>query len=302
MQPHPPIRIISRASQLAVRQAKLAMAALRGVVGTACEITMLTRTTSGDRSLDGHLREIGGKGLFTKEIEQALLEGDADIAVHSMKDVATLLPEGLVIPCMLARDDVRDVLLGADTLDALPMGARVGTSSLRRGAQLLALRPDVEIRPFRGNIHTRLDKLAAGEVDATLLAKAGLDRMGITYPKAAVLDSQIFLPAVAQGAIGLQCRADAPEIIALLEQLNHADTLTAVTAEREMLRMLDGSCHTPIAGYGRIEEEGTLHLRGMLLSEDGRRSVTQDASHPITEPVALGQQVGAAILKAWQDG
>ncbi len=259
------IRIGSRASPLAMRQAALCREALLLHVPEGTDITLHTFQTSGDAYQAGSLSEIGNKGLFTKEIEQALLRHDIDVAVHSMKDVATRLPEGLMIPSVLPRDDVRDVLLCdvAQTIDGLPEGAVVGTSSLRRAVQLRWQRPDVQIVPYRGNIQRRMHRLEAGDVDATLLAVAGLQRMGVTPPYASPLSTQSMLPAVAQGAIGLQCREDDVPVRVLLEAVNHAPTLLAVETERHFLACLDGSCKTPIAGLAQLEGD-TITLEGVL--------------------------------------
>ncbi len=291
-----PIRIGSRRSRLAQKQAQIARDALRTHILEGQATDIITFQTTGDAYLAGNLSEIGNKGLFTKEIEAALLRSEIDIAVHSMKDVATTLPDGLIIPCILPRDDVRDVLLceQAASLKAIQKGATLGTSSLRRAVQIRHIRPDITITGYRGNLDRRISKLEAGEVDATLLANAGLDRLNMTLDYATPIAIEDMLPAVAQGAIGLQCRAGDVEMIALLKQLNHAPTCHAITAERAMLRALDGTCRTPIAGYATLHEN-TLHLRGLLATTDGGSLVTHEDKAPLEDADTLGQSVAAAL-------
>lgn len=293
------IRIGSRKSRLAVRQAEMCAEALRASAPEDREVQLLTFQTTGDSYLAGSLSDIGNKGLFTKEIEEALLRDDIDIAVHSMKDVATVLPEGLIIPAMLPRHDVRDVLLShqADALANLPRGACVGTSSLRRAVQVQHIRPDLEVVPYRGNLERRMAKLDAGEVDATLLAAAGLDRLGYTPAHATRLSMEEMLPAVSQGAIGLQCRQSDEETLGLLASLNHPATLEAVTLERRFLWHLDGSCRTPIAGYATIDGD-TITLEGSLGALDGswlRRGIRSG-------PRLAWEQVAAELAEALCSG
>ncbi len=296
-----PVRIGTRGSPLALAQAhevrdrlQAAHPALRAPGAT--EVVVLS--TRGDRVLDRPLAEIGGKGLFTEEIEAALLDGSLDLAVHSLKDMPTALPSGLHLPCILPREDPRDVLLWrpdlaldtqaaerGDWLMALPSGARVGTSSLRRAAQVLAARPDLQITGFRGNVGSRMRKLEAGEADATLLALAGLRRLGIAV--GALLSTEALLPAVAQGAICVECRVDDLATAALLQAIACPASRRAVSAERAMLAALEGSCRTPIAGLCE-PIVGGLRLRGLVASEDGRRVARAEATLALASPPATG--------------
>jgi hydroxymethylbilane synthase len=294
------IAIGTRGSPLALAQAELTKAALLAAhPGLKAEdIEIVPIKTTGDKVQDRTLSEIGGKGLFTKEIEEALLDGRVDLAVHSMKDMPTFLPPGLIIAAMLEREDPRDALISpvADSIENLPQGAIVGTASLRRQAQVLALRPDLKVQPLRGNVGTRLDKLARGEAAATLLALAGLKRLGRVAAATAILSTEQFLPAVAQGAIGIEIRENDPRITALVAPINHPPTLIAVTAERAMLAVLDGSCRTPIAGYAEIS--GTqLRLRGLVALPDGTESHhAEDTGNATLEgAAALGRAVGERL-------
>src|SRR3954452_21251170 len=258
---------------MALHQAQLVRDRLRAVhpeLAADGALELVPIRTTGDRVQTRLLAEIGGKGLFTKEIEEALLDHRIDIAVHSLKDMETVLPAGLAIGCVLKRDDPRDVLVGrkALTLAGLPRGARVGTASLRRRAQLLRLRPDLAIVPIRGNVNTRLAKLDAGEVDALILALCGLERLGKQGAIGEILEVDTMLPAVAQGALAVECRALDDEVRALLAPLHHKPTAACVLAERSMLKALDGSCRTPIAGLARIAGN-SLNLDALLLSPDG---------------------------------
>jgi hydroxymethylbilane synthase len=272
------------------------IAAHPGLADTgAIEIVVIK--TTGDRIQDRTLAEAGGKGLFTKEIEEALTAGAIDLAVHSMKDVPTWLPDGLEIPCLLPREDPRDAWFAAagQGVDQLPAGAVVGTASLRRQAQLLARRPDLRVVPLRGNVGTRLAKLAAGEVAATLLAVAGLRRLGLTDGITAVLEPEVMLPAVAQGAIGIEIRSDDDAIRALLLPLHCARTGVCVAAERALLAELDGSCRTPIAAHARLGDDG-LALDALVLSPDGRRrfAASRHGGAPALA-VALGADAGREL-------
>jgi hydroxymethylbilane synthase len=294
------INIGTRGSPLALAQAALTKAALLAAHPdlTPEGVTIVPIKTTGDKVQDRTLSEIGGKGLFTKEIEEALLEGRIDLAVHSMKDMPTFLPEGLIIAAMLEREDPRDVLISpvADSIAALPQGAIVGTASLRRQAQILALRPDLKVQPLRGNVGTRLDKLARGEAAATLLALAGLKRLGRVDAATAILSTDAFLPAVAQGAIGIEIRENDPRVAALVAPLDHKPTTIAVTAERACLAVLDGSCRTPIAEHAEIF--GTaLRLRGLVALPDGTESHSaEDSGNATLEgAAALGRAVGEKL-------
>src|SRR5689334_18877765 len=235
----------------------------------AGEIEIVTIRTSGDRIQDRPLAEAGGKGLFVKEIEEALLTGAIDLAVHSAKDMPTVLPDGLMLAACLPREDVRDAFISrkAASLRDLPHGAVVGTASLRRQAMVRRLRPDVSVVPLRGNVETRLKKLDAGEVDATLLALAGLKRLGLADKATALLEPDEFLPAVGQGAITIEARHDDARTRALLAAIDHADTSVALAAERAFLAVLDGSCRTPIAGHALVTGE-RVSFRGLILRPD----------------------------------
>jgi hydroxymethylbilane synthase len=269
--PSRPLLIGTRGSPLALWQARHVWARLIEARGLGeGDLGLSVIATSGDRLKDKPLRDFGGKGLFTKEIDEALLRGDVDLAVHSMKDLETDLPAGICIAAILPRGDVRDAFISskAPSLAQLPPGSVVGTSSLRRGAQMKRLRPDLRIIDFRGNVETRLKKLAEGQADATLLALAGLERLGLAAHATSILSTDEMLPAVAQGAIGVTCRSDDATTLALLAALNDAASATAVACERAYLARLDGSCKTPIAGLAEIEA-GMLRFRGMILTPDG---------------------------------
>ncbi len=261
-------------------------------------IELKTITTSGDRIKDRPLREFGGKGLFTKEIDEALLSGAVDLAVHSMKDLPTVLPEGIAIAAVLPRADVRDAFISpkAPSLAALPQGAVVGTSSLRRAAQLRRLRPDLRIADLRGNVETRLRKIKEGAADATLLALAGLERLGLAAQATAILSTDEMLPAVAQGAIGVAARSDDEKTRTLLATLNDARSAASVNCERAFLARLDGSCRTPIAGLAEIER-GVLRFRGLILTPDGSESYAIEVTGEVERARALGKDAGEEILK-----
>ncbi|OJX46422.1 hydroxymethylbilane synthase [Devosia sp. 66-22] len=291
------LRIGSRGSNLALVQARLVQRLLSEAHGLPLDaIEIRTITTSGDRLTDAPLSTAGGKGLFSKEIEAALEAGEVDIGVHSSKDMATRLPDGLVLAAFLEREDIRDafVSLSVKTLDELPQGARLGTSSLRRASQILRARPDLEIVPFRGNVDTRLRKLTDGVADATLLAVAGLNRLGRASDITDYLDPERFLPAPAQGAIGLEIRADDSRSFELIAPLNHQQTATAVHGERALLDALDGSCRTAIGVVSHIAEK-TLMLRGEILSPDGRISIEARHAGPAAAPEAVGHELGQIL-------
>lgn len=274
------------------------------------ETELVIITTSGDwRPEQGETRlssEAGGKGQFAKEIEQALMSGDIDIAVHSMKDMESFLPDALTIPWMLPREDARDAMIlspalqeaGIQSLDALPHGAVIGTASVRRGAFLLSRRPDLKIVPFRGNVQTRLDKLKAGQVDATLLAVAGLNRLGLEKEISFVLSEEEMLPASAQGAVGIECRKDRLTELFFISQISDEKTVICSMSEREVLRALDGSCNTPIGAYATLDEHGALHLQAALCSLDGTYTLKlEEKAHVTTleQAIALGAKLGADI-------
>lgn len=269
-----PFTIGTRGSPLALAQARMVAAALEEAHGWASgSVTILPVKTSGDRIQDRPLADVGGKALWTKELDVALLAGETDCSVHSMKDVESERPETLTIAAMLERADVRDRLIGADSIVALAQGAAVGTSSPRRAAQLKRLRPDLCTVSIRGNVDTRLAKLEAGEVDATLLAAAGLDRLGRKEVGMAI-EVMDLLPAPAQGAIGIECRADDAMTAKLLSAIDHGDTHLAVLAERAFCRALGGTCHSPVAAYAQVEGN-QIDFACEILSEDGSERITE---------------------------
>ena len=293
-----PIRIGTRGSTLALAQAhevRSRLMAQHGLEEDAVEIVVIK--TTGDRITDRPLAEIGGKGLFTKEIEDGLLGGTLHLAVHSMKDMPTVLPDGLEISTLLPREDPRDAFLSpkAGSITELAQGAVVGSSSIRRQAQLKRLRPDLEVVMYRGNVDTRLRKLKAGEVDATILALAGLRRLDLEGEVTAAVDPDLMLPAVAQGAIGLEIRADDDQTRELLAPLNDVQTETALAAERAFLRVLDGSCRTPIAGYAVPDDAGRLSFRGMVLAPDGSEVHEIEAEAAHGDAAAMGADAGEDV-------
>ncbi len=264
------IVIGTRGSALALWQTNHVAEILKEKFGVETEIVKIK--TTGDKILDSPLAKIGSKGLFVKEIEIALQEKRVDIAVHSAKDVPTEQPDGLVIAAFLKREDPRDALISKDglTLENLPEGTVVGTSSLRRRAQLMHFRPDLKLVDVRGNVDTRLRKMHEGQFDAIILARAGLKRMGHDADITQIIDTSIMLPAVGQGSIAIECRADDEDILSMLAEIADADTMSAVKAERALLRYLEGGCQVPIGAYGRIEN-GKLVLEGMIASLDGSK-------------------------------
>jgi hydroxymethylbilane synthase len=299
--PAKPLRIGTRGSPLALAQAHETRSRLMAAFDLsedAFEIVVI-KTTGDDRSLidaDVALKTLGGKGLFTKEIEEDMLSGKIDIAVHSMKDMPVLQPHGLLLDCYLPREDVRDAFVSVhhDSLALLPQGARVGSSSLRRRAQLKARRPDLEVVEFRGNVQTRMKKLSDGVADATFLAMAGLRRLGMTEVVKSAIEVVDMLPAVAQGAIGIECRADDLRAAAMLEAIHHGPTGQRLAAERAFLEGLDGSCETPIAGLAELDG-GTLRLRGEILRPDGSEVLTDDRSAPVADGAALGADMAREL-------
>jgi hydroxymethylbilane synthase len=295
----PLLRIGTRGSPMALVQAETVrdrLAASHPELTAPGALEIVVIRTTGDKIQDRTLAAIGGKGLFTKEIEEGLLDRSIDLAVHSMKDVATWLPAGLEIVCLLERDDPRDAFLSprAKSLAELPTGAVVGTASLRRQAQILMARPDLRVQPIRGNAGTRMRKLAAGECDATLLALAGLQRLQQTEVIASILSVEEMLPAVAQGAIGIECRADDRRTRDFLASLNHGPTATCIAAERALLAALDGSCKTPIAALATLQES-EVSLRALVIRPDGSESHGATRRGPAADAVALGTDAGAEL-------
>lgn len=293
-----PLRIGTRGSALALAQAhetRDRLAAAHGLPADAFAIVVIK--TTGDRILDRPLREIGGKGLFTREIEDALLDRRVDLAVHSMKDMPVLQPEGLVIDCYLPRQDPRDAFISRrwGSIDALPPGARVGSSSLRRRAQLALRRPDLTLVDFRGNVQTRMRKLDDGVADATFLAMAGLTRLDMQDVVRCAIDPDEMLPAVAQGAIGVERRADDAVAAMLLAAVSDGPTTLRVEAERAFLRRLDGSCETPLAALAELQGD-RLRLRGELLMPDGSMSITGERTGLATDGRAMGRALADELL------
>lgn len=294
-----PLRIGTRGSRLALWQAHAVRDALaaQDEAGPAPDIVVIR--TSGDRFRDRPLRELGGKGLFTKEIEDALLEGHIDLAVHSVKDMPTLSRPGLALAACLARADVRDVLIArtpAD-LDTLPAGARIGTSALRRQAQIRRRRRDLLLFDLRGNVDTRLARVAEGALDAVVLAAAGLKRLGLLPPGASLLPPDVMVPAVGQGAVGIEIRADDDAMRARLAGITHAPTFAAIEAERALLAALNGSCRSPIAGHARFEGD-RVSLVGLVFSPDGHELYGATREGPAAGAQALAREAAAEIRAA----
>jgi hydroxymethylbilane synthase len=285
--------IASRGSQLALWQARWVEAQLKGL-GHECRIEIIK--TTGDKITDVPLAKVGTKGLFTKEIEEAQLDGRVDLAVHSLKDMETALPMGLAIACILPRDDPRDALVTRDGvgLAALPRGARIGTSSLRRRAQLLRLRGDMAVMPIRGNVDTRLARLDAGDIDALVLALCGLERLGKAGLVSEILSPGVMLPAVGQGALAIECRTGDDGLRRYLEPINDPASAACVAAERAMLAALDGSCRTPIAGLATIDG-GRLSLDALLLTPDGSAERRGRITGAVGDAMALGGELGARL-------
>ncbi|APQ14515.1 porphobilinogen deaminase [Pseudomonas oryzihabitans] len=296
------IRIATRQSALALWQADYVKARLEAA-HPGLRVSLLPMTSRGDKLLDAPLAKIGGKGLFVKELENALLDGSADIAVHSMKDVPMEFPQGLGLYAICEREDPRDAFVSNRyaRLADLPQGSVVGTSSLRRQAQLLALRPDLEIRFLRGNVNTRLAKLDADDYDAIILAAAGLIRLGFAARIRESLSVEDSLPAGGQGAVGIECRTDDAEIHALLEPLHHVDTERRVAAERALNRRLNGGCQVPIACYA-VQEGELLWLRGLVGQPDGGLLLRAEARGPLNDPAGLGVTVAEDLLAQGAQG
>jgi hydroxymethylbilane synthase len=293
------IRIGTRGSPLALAQAREVMdrlAAAHGLAAGQCEIVVIK--TTGDKITDRPLIEAGGKGLFTKELEEALFAGAIDLAVHSMKDMPAQVPAGLGIAAILPREDARDAFVSTKyaSFDELPSGAVIGTSSPRRQAQALRLRPDLRIVPLRGNVETRLRKLDEGVADATFLACAGLNRLGLAQHATERMGLDRMLPAVAQGAIGIEVRTEDSDTAALVAALGNAPTELCVSAERAFLRCLEGSCRTPIAGYAELRND-KLHIRGEILTTDGAQAYSATHAGSAQAAMRLGEETAAELLR-----
>lgn len=295
------LRIATRKSPLALWQANFVKAQLEAI-HPDLQVELVPMSTQGDKILDTPLAKVGGKGLFVKELETAMLEGRADIAVHSMKDVPVEFPEGLGLHTICEREDPRDAFVSNhfSTLDALPLGAVVGTSSLRRQCQLRASRPDLVIRDLRGNVNTRLAKLDAGEYDAIILAAAGLKRLEMAHRITAFIEPEQSLPANGQGAVGIECRLDDEAVKALLAPLEHAETRTRVLTERAMNRALQGGCQVPIGAYALVEGD-QIWLRGLVGSPDGSQMLRDEIRGPLANGESLGEDLAERLLAAGAD-
>ncbi|WP_081694075.1 hydroxymethylbilane synthase [Thioalkalivibrio sp. ALE19] len=293
-----PLRIATRKSPLAMWQAEHVAERLRAAHPDR-PVELVGMTTQGDRVLDSPLAKIGGKGLFVKELENALLEDRADIAVHSVKDVPMELPDGLALPVILDREDPLDAFVSNHYghVDELPAGARVGSSSLRRQCQLRARRPDLEVHDLRGNVNTRLGKLDAGEYDAILLAAAGLKRLGFDERICNCLEPEVSLPAVGQGAIAIECRDGDNEVEARIASLNDPDTSDRVRAERAFNRRLEGGCQVPLAAHAILEADGGLWLRGLVGAVDGSQLLQREVRGPRAEAETLGIRLADELLE-----
>lgn len=301
-----PLRVGTRGSPLALAQTRAFQARLSRFCPVLDSMKVFEEhiiTTSGDRILDKRLAEVGGKGLFAKEIHEALADGRIDFAVHSLKDLETELPPGIVLACTLQREDARDVLIlgrgigqpdKAEPFASLPPGALVGTASVRRQAQLLHARPDLTVKIIRGNVQTRLGRVREGEFDASLLALAGLRRLGLAEEASVIIEPEIMVPAAGQGIVGITVRGDDVELLQLLAAIEDPEARAVSLAERGLLAALDGSCRTPIGGYARIEE-GVLHLTGLVAREDGSFLLRAEAQGSPAEAEALGRALGAEL-------
>ncbi|MCG7755310.1 MAG: hydroxymethylbilane synthase [Nitrosomonas sp.] len=290
------IIIASRESLLAMWQAKFIQKRL-GELYPQTEVSILGMTTRGDQILDQSLAKIGGKGLFIKELEQALEDGRADIAVHSMKDMPMNVPEGFALAAITEREDPRDAFVSIhySGLDALPEGSVVGTSSLRRESQLRAQFPHLDVHPLRGNVQTRLRKLDEGQYAAIILAAAGLKRLGLSDRITALLSPEQSLPAVGQGALGIECRADRTDVVALMQPLHHQETAYCVEAERALSRVLGGSCQVPLGAFAEISN-GILQLRGFVAQPDGKRIVSDALNGKPETGITMGQQLAQKLI------
>jgi len=287
--------IASRESALALWQAQHIRDRLRALYPQT-EVSILGMTTQGDQILDVTLSKIGGKGLFVKELETALEDGRADLAVHSLKDVPMVMPEGFVLAVIGEREDPHDAFVANhyENLAALPAGSVVGTSSLRRESQLRARFPHLDIQPLRGNVQTRLRKLDEGQYAAIILAAAGLKRLGLGERIRGIISSADSLPAVGQGALGIECCSNRADVIAMLQPLHHADTAACVFAERAMSRALAGSCQVPLGGFAEVQD-GKLRMRGFVASPDGKQIVRAEATGELAAPEALGNRIADAL-------
>ncbi|MBL4608922.1 MAG: hydroxymethylbilane synthase [Pseudomonadales bacterium] len=295
------IRIATRQSALALWQANYVKARLQDA-HPGLNVELVGMTTRGDKILDVPLAKVGGKGLFVKELEEAMLRGDADIAVHSIKDVPMELPQGLELYAICEREDPRDAFVSHEyeSFEQLPEGAVVGTSSLRRQCQLSALRPDIKIKSLRGNVNTRLSKLDEGGFDAIILAAAGLIRLDMVSRIRSFIDVSVCLPACGQGAVGIECRSNDDNIKVLLASLNHEETAMTVGAERAFNKHLEGGCQVPIGGFAELKGE-QLHMRGLVGQPNGRLVISDEKTGPAAEPEKLGIELADALLARGAD-
>ncbi len=290
------LRIGTRASQLALWQANWVKAELEARY-PGMEVTLTKIKTLGDKILDVPLAQVGGKGLFVKEIEEAMIRGEIDIAVHSMKDVPTEFPEGLGLVCITEREDPRDAVISRGVKFAdLRQGARIGTSALRRQAQLLKVRPDLEMVIIRGNVETRISKLTTDNLDAVILAAAGLKRLGFADSATEYLDTELSLPAIGQGALGIECRLDNAELRETIAFFNHPETSYAVRAERALLKRCEGGCQVPIAAFGQVDGD-QMTLTGFVAAVDGTRSLRESINGPVAECERLGIELAERLLR-----
>lgn len=295
------VRIATRKSPLALWQANYVKAELEKNY-PGLQVELLPMTTRGDKILDSPLAKVGGKGLFVKELEEALLRNEADLAVHSMKDVPVEFPDGLCLATICQREDPRDAFVSNHfaSIEALPQAARVGTSSLRRQCQLRARRPDLQVLDLRGNVNSRLAKLDAGDYDAILLAAAGLKRLGLEARITALLECGESLPANGQGAVGIECRSNDTELLTLLSRLEDQGTRQRVMAERAMNRSLQGGCQVPIGAYAELQGD-ELWLRGLVGSIDGQRILRAEIRGPVSDAETLGEKVAEALIAQGAD-
>lgn len=290
------LKIGTRSSKLALAQTELVIKAIESL-NLDISFEIIEYTTTGDKFL-GDLSKVGGKGVFVKELEDAMLNGSIDIAMHSMKDVPNVLPKGLTIASILPRGDIRDVVVCAEGKDfeSLKEGSKIGTSSIRRASQLRRNFPHLEVLPVRGNIHTRLAKLTTGEFDALVLAKAGLDRVDLSHKISLVFEPDMMLPAVGQGAVGIECKGNDKELLDLLQKVNCTDTETCIKAEREMSLLLGGNCQTPIAGYCEVTKGGSLRFIAHVTSPDGSQIIRARDKMPYDNPENLGKKIAEELL------
>ncbi|MFT7144742.1 MAG: hydroxymethylbilane synthase [Alphaproteobacteria bacterium] len=290
------LKIGTRRSRLALAQTEMVRKAIAEVVPDI-SFEIIEYITTGDKFL-GDLSKVGGKGVFVKEIEDAMLKGEIDLAMHSMKDMPNKLPEGLVVPAVLARNDIRDAVICAEgqTFEGLKEGSKIGTSSLRRASQLRRNFPHLHVVPVRGNVDTRIAKLKTGEIDAVVLAKAGLDRLGWDDKITLVFEPDMMLPAVGQGAVGIECKADDQELLDILAKVNCEETFTCIEAEREMSLLLGGNCQTPIAGFCEVTKGHNLRFIAHVTSPDGKTIVRARQKMPYDNPKALGKAIADDLL------